>query len=238
MTSKIRPGPLASRGSRKRADTSIAIPSLMQPADKPVSRPGAAPWEADLGLGELVQGFGVDPRYTFFIRQALLGLSTDAEVIAWRQAVLADFLRNPGLVEQAQSLLPQLANLRRGHAMLGNKRRSLLLETSDRLAELDMYVIAVQELTSALDAATLQSPALSSLRRSLQALARDESFSALRQELPDLRAPLQHIASLTIGVNLDAELRPVSALLLAINDRPFVETASLLERLLGARTNS
>ncbi len=237
MMSKSPPQSSAPRGSRRRAALIITIPSLMQPADKPLSRPGAAHWENDLGLGELVQALSVDPRYTQFIRQALLGLSTDPDVIAWRQAVLADLLRNPGLVEQVQALLPQLANLRRGRAMLGNKRRSLLLETSDRLAELDMYVSAVQELSSALDSSTLQSPALTALRSSLQALMQDESFGALRQELPELRAPLQHIASLTIGVNLDSELRPISALLLAINDRPFAETASFLDRLLGARTN-
>src|SRR5262249_9587992 len=61
----------------------------------------------------------------------------------------------------------------------------------------------------------------------------DPSFVSLREEMPSLRAPLQHIASLTIGVNLDTQLRPVSAVLMAINDHKMAEPATLLSRLIG-----
>jgi hypothetical protein len=151
--------------------------------------------------------------------------------------VLADFVRNPGLTERVAALLPRLADLREGRVFLGQRQRNLLLETADRLAELDLYTEVVQALYDALADAQLESDALTELRANLRVLLDDENFQALQRELPELRAPMEHIASLTIAVNLDVNLQPVSAVLLTINDRQIGETASLLERLIGGRND-
>lgn len=218
----------------------LSIPpiSLLWPGDVPAPDTRAATdWQADLGLGDLVQALDMDKRYLPFARRALGQLVSDPVVIAWRQAVFADLWRQPALVEHLAALTPRLAQLRQDSALLGGRRRSLLLETADRLAELDLYTQAVAELHTALSAAPLTAPALRALHGSLGALLDDEAFQTLRAALPDLRAPLQRAASLTIGVNLDTELRPLSAVLLAVNERPLTERASFLERLIGLRAD-
>ena len=101
------------------------------------------------------------------------------------------------------------------------------------MAELDLYVTLAQGLYDALCGTALQSPALLSLRENLLALLNDENFQALRIELPELQAPLEKITSLTVGINLDHDLLPKSAVLMAINDHPVGETFSFLERLIG-----
>ena len=63
------------------------------------------------------------------------------------------------------------------------------------------------------------------------------AISSLRlpgPELPELRAPLERVASLTVGINLDLELRPISAVLLDINDHKVNAPHSWLERVIGA----
>jgi DNA mismatch repair protein MutS len=49
----------------------------------------------------------------------------------------------------------------------------------------------------------------------------DERFQKLKAELPHLLEALRSAASVTIGVNLDAQLRPMSATLLSVNQHTF-----------------
>lgn len=195
-----------------------------------------AAWESDLGLSELVKGLTIEARYTAFIRKALAALTADPAVIEWRQSALKDFIQNPPLADRLEAVLPRLADLRQGHALLGKRTRGLLLETADRLAQLDLYLEVIREMHDALQAATLSSEALRGLRASLNSAIQNEGFQALIEELPALQAPMQNLASLTVGINLNADLQPVAAVLLSINAQPFGEAASLLERLLGVRT--
>ncbi len=222
--------------TRARPTLEIALISLLWPPTVPAPRGTPSPkWAVDLGLDDLVRAFNPAPRHTAFIRATLDTLTSDPAVIEWRAAVLADFTQNPPLVEAIDDLLPRLADLRADHVLLGRRQRGLLLETADRLAELDLYLSIVQELGAALDAATLHSEALRGLRGMVAALKNDANFVALQAEMPALRRPLQTFASLTIGVNLDAQLQPIAATLLSVNERPFGELRSFLGRLLGAR---
>lgn len=228
-----------SRRARQRVTLEIPLTSLMSPnASVSPSKPISAPWEADLGIADLVAALAPNGRYTAYVRHTLTALTTDPAIIAWRQAVLADFLANPILVDQAAALLPRLAALQQGSALLGKRQRPLLLEVADHLAELDSFVQVAETLHTALTSARLQSPALTRLRDDLAALIANPDFQSLRDDLPGLRAPLERIRSLTIGINLDLELRPISALLLSINDHKLVEPQSWLVRAIGGSRDS
>lgn len=229
--------PILPTRSRPRAALEIPPVSLMSPPGTPAAAAPAAGWEDDIGLGELAAALALNKRYLPFARQTLAALSSNAAVIAWRQAVLADFTAHPALVARLEITLPRLAELHEGRALLGGRQRNLLLQTADRLTELDLYTTIVQEMADALHGAALASPALLALRQQLAALLADEQFQALRRDLPDLRAPLENIRSITIGINLDAQLIPSSAALLAVNDTRISEPATLLDRLIGGRTS-
>lgn len=221
--------------NKMRSRTSLDIPltNLMWPDGIPAQHSHTAPWENDLGLADLVNMLSPSPRYKAYVRQTLFTLVTNAQTIQWRQAVLADFAQNPALIEVAESLLPRLHHLQEGNALLGKKQRNLLLDTADQLAELDDYLHITQTLHDALCSATLKSTALIRLRDDLTNRLSDPNFQALRAELPELRAPLEHITSLTVGINLDVQLRPHSAVLMAINDHKMTASSSWLERAIG-----
>ncbi|MBX3085831.1 MAG: hypothetical protein KF716_29605 [Anaerolineae bacterium] len=223
--------------SRTRTPIHIAVGSLMWPPEQSSGGKPNAAWASDLGLDDLVRGLSSEQRYSPFIRETLLALTADPNVIAWRQAVFNDFMSNPKLAERARQLLPRLADLRMGNALFGKRQRSVLLETADRLSELDMFLNVIQELHQALAETTVQSDALRALAQQLLAIINSETFKDLKQKLPDLQRPLQHFASLTVGINLDAQLRPRSAILLSINEQNFVEARGMLARLLGVRSN-
>ncbi|MCC7450103.1 MAG: hypothetical protein IT324_21980 [Anaerolineae bacterium] len=226
------------RKSRSRSTPDVKVISLMWPAGSTPINSLQAMWAQDLNLEDVVRGFNADPRHVPFIRQTLTTLITDPAIIGWRQAVLADLLSNPALVERIAALVPRLADLRTEPALLGRRQRPLLLDTADRLAQLDLYLSVVQDLHAALNESDLQSEALRGLRQNLQTLINDENFQALLVELPELQRPIQSFASLTIGINLDSQLQPIAATLLSINDKPFTEARSFLSKLLGVSASS
>jgi hypothetical protein len=65
-----------------------------------------------------------------------------------------------------------------------------------------------------LKAASAQSSALQRLRHELEELGESETFRALEMELPELRATLTSVRSVTIGINLSPDLAVLSACIL------------------------
>jgi DNA mismatch repair protein MutS len=220
-----------------RVHIDLPVTSLLWPSGRAPRPAESAAWENDLGLAEIVNALSLNGRYTPFVRQVLSTLMTEVEIIQWRQRVLHDFVQNPVLVTQILPLLPELAALQQGNALLGKRQRNLLLETADHLSELESYVRIVEVLHGALRAAELTASALIQVRDDLERIMQEPNFQRLQVELPDLRAPLQDIRSLTIGLNLDLELKPESAVLLAINSSKFSEQRSWLDRVIGVRSD-
>ncbi|MBX3064673.1 MAG: hypothetical protein KF726_16950 [Anaerolineae bacterium] len=222
---------------RDRKPLTLPPISLLSPESLPLREVQSDVWEQDLGLSDLAYALTLSPRYGSFVRRVLAALITDPATIRWRQEVLADLLAQPLLVKSIRDLLPRLADLGIGTPMLGQKKRLLLIEAADRVSQLELYVEIAQKLYEAFNGATLRSPALLQLRDHLRTLINDEAFGGLRDELPALRQPLQALSSITIGINLDPQLQPVSCTLVAINNKPIGEESSLLERLLGRRSD-
>ncbi len=222
---------------RTRVDLNFEPLSLLWPDGLPTQPPQTIPWDHDIGLSELVDALTTDRRYKATIRQILATLTTDTAIISYRQGVLADFVANPALVDAVEDLLPRLADIQQGHVMFGKQRRNVLLATADRLSELDLYTEVILDLHGALVKATLQSDALATLRDRLDDLVNDEGFVGLRAQLPELREPLQNIVSLTVGINLTADLEPMSAVLLSINDTPRGDGFGLLNQIIGRTGN-
>ncbi|GAB4550122.1 MAG: hypothetical protein OHK0023_15530 [Anaerolineae bacterium] len=223
----------STRRATQTAEGTSAAFSLMYPHGSVPQISRSTAWANDLGLDMLANAISIEHRYSSYIRQTLAGLNSDPSVIAWRQAVLNDFLDIPMLLEGVAKLLPNLAELRQGRTLLGNRQRPPLLETADRLTELEVYLNTVSALYELLRTAPLRAQALVALREQLRRLSAEAEFQKLKAELPELQRPLQKLSSLTIGVNLDAQLQPLSAVLLSINEYRFGEPRSLLSRLIG-----
>jgi hypothetical protein len=231
--------------------------SLLYPAGverRPAPTAGR-PDEADLGLGSIVRALDLDGRHSRFVAGVLAELNADARVIGYRQDVLDDLLRAPELVAAVAAALPDLAALAGSGRAPRWGERVPLIEVAGRLAELDAYVSCVERLWAALDgrpttddrrpttSTELPAPFISgpssagllALRERLAVARADSDYAALAVELPGLRAQLERAGSVTLGINLDAQLRPESATLVSINTARFVGKGTMLDRLFGER---
>src|SRR5690242_15357683 len=115
------------RSRRPRLKLDLPLISLLWPNGVPTHLSNNAAWENDVGLNDLINAFSLDVRYIPQVRKTLLALVTEPSVIHWRQAVMADFVGNPALVERVEALLPRLASFGQRNALFGRRQRNLLL---------------------------------------------------------------------------------------------------------------
>jgi len=148
-------------------------------------------------------------------------VTKDPDVIRYREAVFADLLESEGITKTFAKLIPVLLDimeLRRLEADSGN--------TADYLAgmtEIELYITSIDLLYEGLcnEGVSLQSPALITLATYIRELVESEYYTELNKKLEELTSRVREIKSVTVGVNLDAQLRPREAGVLAVNAESF-----------------
>lgn len=193
---------------------------------EPLLDPQAA---KDLDLDKIIQLITAQADHRQVLREVFYRLCQDPAAIVYRQEILQDLLAHPGLVDTFAGLLPKLDSLAY-YVHAREDAATWLHLVTWRAGELELLLECIQALEQALVAhqADFQSGGLRQLSRFVQAYAASDSYQSLARELPALIEQLRVCASLTIGVNLDDQLRPVEAVLLSVNKEPFAE-ATLLE---------
>jgi hypothetical protein len=197
---------------------------------------------ADLQLPEIVQVLvGADGRpirrqhRERLARQILTELCTDAEVIAYRQDAIADLLAEPSLRERMGQIVPDLEELWEAappnRFQLGDD--GAVQRIARQLGDLELFVEVARQLESALEAVPTRATALATLRSYVGAVTRAPAFRALEAELPALRATIAEVKSVTVGINLTADLVPESATILSLSPERIEGARTLLARLLG-----
>jgi hypothetical protein len=169
------------------------------------------------------------------IREIFLHLCTDPAVIAYRQDILNDLWCNPDFTAHLEALLPELNALDTA-PMAVDRRRSALQEITWRLGELEHLVSCVTGLSVvfAQMGDKVRAAGWCALRDCIVQTAQDAVYQQLTRALPDMVRTVRAKVSVTIGVNLDGQLRPVAATLLSVNERKFT-ASTFLDRLLGRR---
>jgi DNA mismatch repair protein MutS len=190
----------------------------------------------DLDLESTITGLALDSSHKKYIRDILLGLCPDPEVIGYRQDVIEDLLRVPDLAAGFHEILSRILALDRYRFF--KEQEELLYEVTWRLGELEVCVDCIEGLSGLFDRIRedLQSHGLQDLRDYIAGIRREETYRNLVKELPELLAKVRSIASITIGVNLDDRLRPIEATLVSVNKEKYNNTIpSLFNRLFGRR---
>lgn len=215
------------------------IPNLLWPEvnlGKPLQHgPEDVPFVRDLGIHSIVDHVYTKLRLTTFARDLVSNLCQDIDVIRYRLDIVEDLLAVPSLTKSFAGLLPKLG------ALLEQRRRQRNVKDTHpfqrvawRLDVVSGTVDCLETLYTSLSAvqAELRSLGLRSLLAHLEAIRESSEYRALTHELPGLLHQIERVSSITIGINLSGDLRPVEATILAIDSKPFKERP-LFSRLFG-----
>jgi len=203
--------------------------------ERPSSSDLSANSSHDLALENTLFHFDPDPSHRQVIGQILQSMTTDPEVIRYRQDVLDDILTHSQLVERFNDLLPAFDALAR-YQFPPLETSTVMHQVIWRGGELEKLVDCVSGLSEIFQEIgnDIKSDGLCLLRQKINDIEQDESYQNLQQELPTFLSELRSNVSVTIGVNLDRHLRPYEATLLSINKEKFTG-ATLFNKLFGKK---
>lgn len=167
----------------------------------------------ELGLTEL-----------FNLRSSSLSdfFTADPEVILYRQETVRDMMNIPEIKETLAKVHPILADiteLRRLDMDTGSSGDSYLYS----ITEIELYVSCIGILAEGFRSISkkIEGRAFRALSDFVLELADSEYYKELNKKLSALAARVHEVKSVTIGVNLDRELRPCSAGVISVNSEQF-----------------
>ena len=155
----------------------------------------------------------------------------DPEVMKYRFETFNDMLANESLVQTLNKLMPILTDiteLRQLEADSGDSEDYL-----SSITEIELYISCIETLSKGLQDAgdSIKGRAFSVLRDRISELVSSDYYAELNKKLEELTKRVREIKSITVGVNLDSQLRPSSAGVLSINSESF-KSGDVLDKIL------
>ncbi len=156
----------------------------------------------------------------------------DSEVIRYRQETLDDMLNVPEIkdtLSKVHPILDDIVELRRLDRDNTSDADSYLYS----ITEIELYVSCLDTLARGFGNVRdrIKSPAFSALADFTCELVGSEYYAELNKKLESLAARVHEVRSVTVGVNLDRQLRPVSAGVISINSEQF-KSGKVLDKIL------
>ena len=155
--------------------------------------------------------------------------TSSPEVLDYRLQVVKDLVENPALYEvfcKSITYIQNIIDMRRAMDSSFSVESSL---TSIRY--LETYQEIVDLFAEGLKGLTLHSEGLLRFRDGIMAIYEGEEYNNLREELAKMEVRFGSFKSITIGVNLDANMSVKEAGVVSVNEEPF-HAGTLMERLL------
>lgn len=181
----------------------------------------------DLSVDFICEALTKDEYERNSIKQLLINITDDEEVIKYRCDVFDDFLRFPQLREDLSALLVKLNDLREIERFQKDTEASSMWQLMNRLREMDGYVDCITKIKTTLEKIDVKSQGLINLRKIVQDIYNDSGFPVLKEDIEETLAKARRFKSITIGVNLDELLRPKNAGVISLNDKEFTDSGIL-----------
>jgi len=204
--------------------------SLLYP-DDPAS-PFQLPPQAvnDLSLDFLLDHLCKKPKEREQLKNIIFEMPADARTILYRREIFQDLLSAEGLSETFSDIFDAMEfyGTDRG---IGRDRNATMWDFLCRLKDLENYCSAILKIKDCLDAHTFRSEGMRKLKEHIDGIYQDSGFRELKKDIEEACSEVASVKSMTLGVNFDASMSPVSIGILSMNEQPIREQG-VLERYL------
>lgn len=158
--------------------------------------------------------------------------TSDPEVIKYRQQTILDMMRIPEISEtlsKAHPILDDIRQLRQLDRENSGSGDSYLYS----ITEIELYVSCINSLCDGFLPIKdkIESRAFRILSDFITELSESEYFKELCKKLEALSSHVHDVKSITVGVNLDRQLRPESAGVISVNSEEF-KSGKVLDKIL------
>ncbi len=192
----------------------------------------------DLSVDFICEALTKDAYERNSIKQLLINITDDEEVIRYRCDVFDDFLRFPKLRDDLTGLLEKLNDLREIERFQKDSEASSMWQLVNRLREMGGYVDCITQIKTTLENIDVKSEGLLQLKANVQKIYNESGFPDLKKDIEDTLAKAQRLKSITLGVNLDDLLRPKTVGVISLNDKHFTDSGILKRFMKFANNNN
>lgn len=156
----------------------------------------------------------------------------DRDVILYRQRTMMDVMEHPELSDLLEKILPLLADIKELRRMAEDQSFSTESYLYS-ITEVELYTSLVSIMKEGLEplSDSIKSPAFKRLRDIIFTLSESDYYKGINKSLNELTSRVREVKSVTIGVNLDGQLKAEGAGVLSLNNEKF-KSGRLLERAL------
>lgn len=153
----------------------------------------------------------------------------DRDTIALRGELFAELLDNRTLYHALVEQFGKVADIQ----ALGKLKSepSPPEQSLYSIREIELYTQLIKGLQSVLTAHSLRSRSLIALRTRISEIHESEAFAALCKSTAEQSHTVTHAQSITVGINLNAQLTPTEAGIVSINEERY-ESGSVMQKLL------
>lgn len=188
----------------------------------------------DLAVEPIFQAMRNAVRFRPNQQHPLEHMTRDADVIRYRLDIVEDLMDHPSLFQLFVQLVPELEDMKQLYTVQQESSGDLAEELY-MISEMELYIECIQRLYDYLQKEKLQlhSLGMRSFFAIIVGLAESEAFQTLKGQTEQLTTRIRNVKSMTIGINLDAQLRPVEAGLVAVNVKPY-QSGHIIDKFLRA----
>lgn len=180
----------------------------------------------DIGVDSIVKSICINEEYYKSIKAILSYMCTDLRTINYRLDILEDFLQILDAEKYFAPVLDKIGELEEMNSS-HTARQSSIIAAASRIRELGVYSSCLRLFKNLLDKISLsfKSEGMRKIHNMILKLFDEDDFIIPEEKMPKLDDGPGKLASVTIGINLDANLRPVEATVLSLSSKKITHTA-------------
>ncbi|MFW5788203.1 MAG: hypothetical protein ACOCV3_08035, partial [Halanaerobiales bacterium] len=191
----------------------------------------------NLGLKQIARELCYNDKHYYDVRKLLVNLCDEPQVIQYRLDIMEDFLDHPKLIEGFEEIFELIDKIQKYEKPESKMENDRLVNTAWRLKMLDIYAECMEKIDDLFSGIEdLNSRGLNELYNFVQEIITSELFQSLQKKLPELKEQFDQLSSVTIGINLNAQLKPEEAVFLSIEPEKY-QKQSFFSRLFNTKSN-
>ena len=181
---------------------------------------------------EVLSELGFDEFFNLSSANLSEFFTMDSEVIEYRQSAIQDLVDNPELLEALSAIHPILDDIRELRR-LDNEGVGSADSYLYSITEIELYVSCIEALKTGFARVNtkLNSSACRALCTYVNEICESEYYNTINRRLQALTERVSEVKSITVGVNLDREMRPESAAVISVNSEKF-KSGKVLDKIL------
>ncbi|MBQ8612848.1 MAG: hypothetical protein IJ416_01360 [Ruminiclostridium sp.] len=146
--------------------------------------------------------------------------TTDIDTINYRLDALSDLLSDRTFFYAMQEIMPQISMLQELRQFSAMARDDI--ENLYSVRDLNTYIELVEYLYTNLNKYKLNSAMFSEIKKAVNEIHSSDEYEGIKAKLPENMQLITELKSITIGVNIDAAMRPIESGIVSLNNEVFV----------------